>query len=195
MNWTSNVAAEVDLEAPPSAAKHPLDVPANLLASVGTVWIFLIMCLVVADVIGRDFLDAPITGVAEFSARSVASIVFLQLAAAICSGRMTRSDFLLNLIGKRSPVAVTGLEILNALFGAALFAALAVIAWPELSSSWASNEFYGVQGVYSVPAWPFRSLIVLGSAAAAVCYLLTLPGILRRHGMVVAADDPLGGGA
>ena len=169
--------------------------PANLLASVGTLWIFLIMCLVVADVIGRDFLDAPITGVAEFSARSVASIVFLQLAAAICSRRMTRSDFLLNIIGRRWPAGVTALEILNAVVGAALFSALAAISWPELRNSLAAAEFYGVQGVYSVPAWPFRGLIVAGSAAAALCYLLTIPGILRRHGAVASADDPLGGGA
>lgn len=189
------MAADADLDAPASKTRHPLELPAQVLASLGTVWIFVIMCLVVADVIGRDFLDSPITGVAEFSARSVASIVFLQLAAAVCSGRMTRSDFLLNLIGKRSPSAVTVLDVLNALVGAALFAALAVIAWPEFSNSWTNNEFYGVQGVYSVPAWPFRGLIIAGSVGAALCYLLTLPGILRQHGRTAPVDDPLGGGA
>ncbi len=188
------MATDTDLDAPLPAQRHPLDFPANLMASVGTAWIFVIMCLVVADVIGRDFLDRPITGVSEFSARSVASIVFLQLAAAVCSGRMTRSDFLLNLIGKRSPAAVTALDLLNALLGAALFAALAVIAWPELRQSLASNEFYGVQGVYSVPAWPFRGLIVAGSFAAAICYLLAVPGILRRHGQQTVAEDPLAAG-
>jgi TRAP-type mannitol/chloroaromatic compound transport system permease small subunit len=186
------VQAEPDPDLPPAASRHPLDLPANLLASVGTVWIFLIMCLVVADVVGRDFLNAPITGVAEFSARSVASIVFLQLAAAICSGRMTRSDFLLNLIGRRSPAAVTVLDALNALVGAILFAALAVIAWPEFRNSLSAGEFYGVQGVYSVPAWPFRALIVAGSVAAGLCYLLTIPGIVRRRGRAISADDPLG---
>ncbi len=188
------MATDTDLDAPLPAQRHPLDFPANLMASVGTAWIFVIMCLVVADVIGRDFLDRPITGVSEFSARSVASIVFLQLAAAVCSGRTTRSDFLLNLIGKRSPAAVTALDLLNALLGAALFAALAVIAWPELRQSLASNEFYGVQGVYSVPAWPFRGLIVAGSFAAAICYLLAVPGILRRHGQQTVAEDPLAAG-
>ncbi|MFZ9433937.1 MAG: TRAP transporter small permease subunit [Burkholderiaceae bacterium] len=189
------MAADTDLEAPQSAATHPLNIPASLLASMGTIWIFLIMCLVVADVIGRDFLNAPITGVAEFSARSVASIVFLQLAAAICSGRMTRSDFLLNLIGKRSPKAVVALDVVNALVGAALFTALALIALPEFQTSWGNNEFYGVQGVYSVPAWPFRGLVVAGSVAAALCYLLSLPGIIRRASGQASAADPLGGGA
>ena len=124
----------------------------------------------------------------------MASIVFLQLAAAVCSGRKTRSDFLLNLIGKRSAGAVTALNILNALVGAALLAALAVIAWPELRQSWANNEINGVQGVYSVPAWPFRGLIVAGSFAAALCYLLSIPGILRQHGQQTVAEDPLAAG-
>jgi hypothetical protein len=107
---------------------------------------------------------------------------------------MTRSDFLLNLIGKRSPSAVTALNLLNALVGAALFAALTVISWPELRQSWGNNEFYGVQGVYSVPAWPFRGLIVAGSFAAAICYLLSVPGILRQTGQQTAAEDPLAAG-
>lgn len=185
--------------APPTDAtakqRHPLDFPANLLASLGTVWIFLIMALVVADVVGRDFLDRPITGVAEFSSRSVASIVFLQLAAAVCSKRMTRSDFLLNLIGKKSATAVKGLDVLNAVVGAGLFAALAWIGWSEFSASWTSNEFYGVQGVYSVPAWPFRALLVCGSAAGALCYILSIPGILKRHLGIASNNDSTGGGA
>ena len=189
------MAVDTDLDAPPPTATHPLDIPANLLASLGTIWIFAIMCLVLADVIGRDFVNAPITGVAEFSARSVASIVFLQLAAAVCSGRMTRSDFLLNLIGKRSPRAVVALDVINALVGAALFTALAMIALPEFHTSWGNNEFYGVQGVYSVPAWPFRGLIVAGSVAAALCYLLSVPGIIRRASGQSTGADPLGGAA
>lgn len=178
-----------------ASPRHPLEFPANVLASVGTVWIFLIMALVVADVIGRDFLDSPITGVAEFSSRSVSAIVFLQLAAAVCSNRMTRSDFLLNLIGKRSAKGVVALNVFNALVGAGLFAALAWIGWSEFSNSWTSNEFYGVQGVYSVPAWPFRGLLVAGSGVGALCYLMSIPAILKQQGSTGSADDPLGGGA
>mgnify|MGYP006902221328 CR=1 FL=1 len=63
----------------PASQRHPLEFPANLLASVGTVWIFLIMALVVADVIGRDFLDSPITGVAEFSSRSVSALSLIHI--------------------------------------------------------------------------------------------------------------------
>ena len=165
-----------------NAPAHPLQGIARALAAVGTVWIFLMMMLVVADVVGRNFLDRPITGVAEFAARSVASIVFLQLAAAICAGKMTRSDFLLRLIGARSLTALRVLEVGNALLGTVLFVALAFIAWPELTQAWQANEFFGVQGVYTVPTWPFRALIVGGSLVAAAAYLLQIPTLWRHAG-------------
>lgn len=166
----------------PAAAglSNPLQGMANVMAAIGTVWIFMLMMLIVADVVGRNFLDMPITGVAEFAARSVASIVFLQLAAAVCSGRMTRSDFLMRIIGKRSPAAYKALEVLNVVAGAFLFLALAVIAWPALTESVASREYFGVQGVFTVPEWPFRGLIVVGSAVAAVAYLLCIPSLMRQ---------------
>lgn len=153
----------------------------NLFAAIGTLWIFALMLLIVADVIGRNFLNKPITGVAEFAARSVAAIVFLQLAAAIMSGKMTRSDFLLRLLSRRYPQAVTMLEIAFAFVGAFLFAALAYISWPEWMQAWSSNEFFGVQGVYTLPTWPFRALMVVGSAMASVAYLMTVPDLLQRH--------------
>lgn len=166
----------------PAAAglNHPLQGMANVLAAIGTVWIFLMMLLVVADVLGRNFFDAPITGVAEFAARSVASIVFLQLAAAVCSGRMTRSDFLLRLIGHRSAAALKALEVFNVVVGALLFLLLAWIAWPELQEALQSSEYFGVQGVYTVPTWPFRALIVAGSVAAALAYLVCIPLLLKQ---------------
>lgn len=160
---------------------NPLQGVANVLAAVGTVWIFLMMMLIVADVLGRNFFDAPITGVAEFAARSVASIVFLQLAAAVCSGRMTRSDFLLRIIGKRSPGAVKVLEVFNVVVGALLFFALAFISWPEFTEAMKIHEYFGVQGVFTVVTWPFRALIVLGSVAAAVSYLACIPSLLRQQ--------------
>ena len=164
---------------PAAAVKNPLQGPAHVLAAVGTVWIFVLMLLVVADVAGRNFLDAPITGVAEFAARSVASIVFLQLAAAICTGRMTRSDFLLRMIGRRSPGALKAIEVLNVAVGALLFVALAAIAWPEFTAALRAGEYFGVQGVFTVPTWPFRLLIVVGSVFAALAYLACIPALLR----------------
>ena len=176
------MSVDVDLlqeGGPVTALRHPMARVAEVLAAIGTLWIFAMMLLVVADVVGRNFLDAPITGVAEFASRSVASIVFLTLASAICSGRMTRSDFVPRLLGSRAPGLVRTLEIGNALLGILLFSALAVIGWPELVSSWRGNEYFGVQGVATMAAWPFRGLLVGGAGVAALAYLLAIPPLWR----------------
>lgn len=175
------MAADVDPDAEGGAAApaHPLGRVAEVLAAIGTLWILALMLLVVADVLGRNFLDAPITGVAEFASRSVASIVFLTLAAAICGGRMTRSDFVPRLLGARAPGLVKALDLANALLGVLLFAALAVIGWPELAQSWQGDEYFGVQGVATMAAWPFRALLVGGAVMAALAYLLSVPALLR----------------
>jgi TRAP-type C4-dicarboxylate transport system permease small subunit len=164
----------------PSGSPNLLQMPANFLAAIGTIWIFGMMFLVVADVVGRNFLNLPITGVSEFAARSVASIVFLQIAAAVCAGRMTRSDFLLRILKNRLPRMAQCLEILNVIVGSFLFIALAVIAWPELSESISSMEYFGVQGVYTISTWPFRAIIVIGSIFAAAAYLLCLPNLIKQ---------------
>ena len=180
------MSADIDLDqegAPAVVSPHPLRRVAEVLAAIGTLWIFVLMMLVVADVVGRNFLDAPITGVAEFASRSVASIVFLTLAAAICGGRMTRSDFVSRLLGARAPRLVQVLDVANALLGVLLFAALAVIGWPELTRSFQGNEYYGVPGVATMVAWPFRALLVGGAAVASLAYLLSIPALLRSPAM------------
>lgn len=174
-----------DLNTEPVARKHVnrLLFLSNVLAAVGTIWIFCMMLLIVADVLGRNFFDSPITGVAEFAARSVASIVFLQLASAIASGRMTRSDFLLKFIGRFSPGMVKFLEVFNVCMGAFLFLALAFISWPHLIEAIEIKEFFGVQGVFTVVTWPFRALIVLGSVMAAASYLACISSLLNGQTM------------
>jgi hypothetical protein len=43
----------------------------------------------------------------------------------------------------------------------------------------ALREFFGVQGLFTVPTWPFRALIVLGGGAGALAYLALLVPTLR----------------
>lgn len=147
-------------------------IAANALAAIGTIGIFLLMFLIVADVIGRNFLDSPITGVAEMAARSVVAIVFLQISAAVLAGRMTRADFLVNYIRKVSPGLMRAIDVLFALVGAAVFAAITYASWPELADAWRTGEYFGVQGIFTIPTLPFRAIMVVGSVAAIISYLI-----------------------
>ncbi len=158
-----------------AAAPKPFD-PVRLgldaLAAIGTIWTFGLMLLICADVIGRSFLNAPITGVAEIAAHSVVGIVFLQLGATIYNGRMTRADFLIERIRRAAPRLGQGIELLFLLVGAAVMVFIAQAAWPGMWNSLALREFFGVQGLFTVPTWPFRGLIVLGGAAGALAYVV-----------------------
>lgn len=145
-----------------------------LMSSLGTLWILGLMFLIVADVLGRNFLDQPITGVAEIAGRSIVAIVFLQLPAAIANRHLTRSDFLILRIGRRFPWARWCLELAFTLISLAIFTVLTWAAWPEFKDAWAFGEFFGVQGIFTIPTWPFRGLLILGSFMAAVASVLLL---------------------
>lgn len=144
---------------------------AAVLSSVGTIWIGALMLLIVADVAGRNFLDAPITGVSEIAGHSVVAIVFLQTAAAIMQGRLTRADFLFRRIAGASPTVAGLIESLFCLTGAVVFALIVWASWDKALNAWTVGEFFGVQGVFTIPTWPFRGIIVLGSALASLAAL------------------------
>jgi TRAP-type C4-dicarboxylate transport system permease small subunit len=144
---------------------------AAAMSAIGTAAIGALMLLIVADVIGRNFLDAPITGVSEIAARTVVAIVFLQVPAAILQRRLTRADFLVRRLEGASPAAVSALEAAFCIAGAAVFALILWASWPKLPESWASAEYFGVQGVWTIPTWPFRGITVLGAALAVLAAL------------------------
>lgn len=152
---------------------------AAVMSSFGTACIGGLMALVVADVLGRNFFDAPITGVSEIAGRTVVAIVFLQVAAAIQQKRLTRADFLVRRLERASPRSVALLEAFFALTGAVVFALIFWASWHKMMDAWQGSEFFGVQGVFTIPTAPFRFITVLGSAVAALSALYRLAAELR----------------
>lgn len=156
---------------------------AAIMSSIGTLCIGGLMVLVVVDVLGRNFFNAPITGVSEIAARTVVAIVFLQVAAAIQQKRLTRADFLVRRLESNSPRVVFMLEAVFALVGALVFALIFWASWPKLLSAWQSAEFFGVQGVFTIPTAPFRAITVLGSAVACLSALYRVSEEMRSFRM------------
>ncbi|WP_198371265.1 TRAP transporter small permease subunit [Roseomonas rosulenta] len=166
----------------PPQSFDPVRMLLDALAAIGTIWTFGLMVLICADVVGRSFLNAPITGVAEIAAHSVVGIVFLQIGATIYHRRMTRADFLIDRLVARLPTLGRTIECLFFVAGAAVMVLVALAAWPGVQDALARGEFFGVQGLFTVPTWPFRALIVLGGAAGALAYLALLLVEIRRFG-------------
>lgn len=150
-----------------------------VLNSIGTIWIFVLMFLICADVVARSGFNHPIDGVTDIAAFSIIGIVFLQLAATVHVNRMTKGDVLLELINRRSKVAGAWVESLFLLVGVIMFALIVRASWPLLMQSITRNQFFGVEGVFTFPTWPIRGIIVVGAASVAIAYLMQIANTLR----------------
>lgn len=138
-----------------------------VLSAVGTIWIFLLMLIICADVIGLKIFAQPLYGVIEFTEHSIVPIVFLQLAAAVSGGRITRADFLFDPFRTRHPRAAAILDGAFMLAGAGLFGALTLQLWQEASNAYQSSDYIGTRGVFTLPSWPFHVLTFVGAVAVA----------------------------
>ena len=172
-------AAEVQQDSGPPGAPPDGRTPDSafgrlvaLFSALGTAWIFFLMVLICADVIGRDLFLKPILGVAEMVQFSIVGIVFLQLPQTLRSAGLTRSDVLLAGIMRRWPSGGRWMTALFDLIGALLFAIVFATTTPLARAAWENNEFYGSTGVVQIPTWPLKVLILVGSATMALQFLL-----------------------
>ncbi|WMS44578.1 TRAP transporter small permease [Acuticoccus sp. MNP-M23] len=150
------------------------------LAALGTVMIVGLMLVVVADVLTRNILGGSLPLVSELGALMVVMIVFLQLATTVRLNRLARTDVLLAVIGQSAPRVGNVLEALFCLAGAAVSALIAWQTFNILSRDLSIGEYIGVTGVMTVPTWPFRVLILVGISVAALQFLFSAVGQLRR---------------
>lgn len=139
--------------------------------SLGALWVLALMIIINADILARWLLNAPIPGVAEFVGMSITGIVFMQLAHALRAGRFIRSDASTVLYARYPSVGRVLSVAFNAL-GAGLFAIIAVVSWPSFRAAWYDGLFVGAIGSVTIPTWPILLIIVVGSAAVMIQYLL-----------------------
>lgn len=143
-----------------------------VLSAIGTGWILVLMLLICADVLGRDLFTKPIPGVPEMVAFSIVGIVFLQLAQTLRSGGLTRSDVLLGGILARHPRVGHALEVFFSLVGCALFLLITRTTWPLMIQTYNDDEYYGNIGVIQLPVWALKLIIIVGSVAMAIQFLI-----------------------
>ena len=154
----------------------------------GVVWIFALMFLICADITGRTVFDSPIRGVTEMVSLSLVACVFLQIAYAIHRARLTRAEVVVGKVEARQPVLASDWSAVLFGVGCLMFALLAVGAWPDFTRAVRTAEFAGVEGIFTIPVWPIKMLLVVGAAVAALECLRQLAGRL-------AESARLGGGA
>ena len=167
-----------------------------VLNSVGTIWIFVLMLVIIVDVIGRTALSKPLPGVPELVSLSIVGIVFLQIAHSLRSGRITRVESLSNWLAQRMPRTALALQGIYSLCGAVLFTVLFFALRPIFLRSWASGDYAGVEGYVTYPFWPIHLILLAGCACSGVQYLLfawtQLRGALRAVSPEGATGDATG---
>jgi len=149
----------------------------SVLNSAGGALIFAMIIMINLDVFSRFLFNAPIAGVTELVELSIAAIVFLQLADAVRNGRLTRSEGLYQKICERSPRFGHLLGAFFDLAGAAFFLTIIAGSIPRFIEAWERGYYSGNQGIFVVPVWPVRLILVIGAATVVFVFL----GLVWRH--------------
>lgn len=131
-------------------------------------WAFILCFIILFDVIGRSFFNAPLQGTVEIVANSIVMIVFLQAGYAIRSYAMLRTEVLLDLMGPNTQRIALGFADL---LGVAFFLLIVLGGIDPAIRSFVNGEFEG-EGALRVPIWPTRFVIVIGSALSIINYLV-----------------------
>jgi TRAP-type mannitol/chloroaromatic compound transport system permease small subunit len=138
------------------------------LNGIGTIWIFLIMILINLDVFLRFLFNMPVRGVPLAVSMSIIAIVFLQMSDALRVGRFTRSDVLIGRLLQSRPIIGHWLQMHYNAFGVIL---MAIIFWytiPFLGKAWRSQSYAGNEGDFTVPEWPVKLVILIGSSCCCI---------------------------
>lgn len=138
----------------------------------GTIWIFGLLLLVDADIVGRELFGAPVRGAIEIIGLSIVGIVFLQLPNALWAGRFTRAELLIDALGLRRPRLAAAIQGILHLLGALTLGLVACAVWPEFLRAVEIGDYVGAIADFTAPTWPVRLVMVIGSALTAITFLL-----------------------
>ncbi len=136
-----------------------------MLNVIGTLLIVALMVLICVDVGGRSLFGLPVSGVPEMVSMSIVAIVFLQAAQAFRMGRFTRSEAILNFLGRKSLRLRALLELLFAATGIGVILVLIWASTPLFFKSWNRGTFVGTVGDFIAPVWPVKLILLIGCMA------------------------------
>ena len=142
------------------------------LNGIGTVWIFVMMVLINADVIGRALFNAPIRGVPLIISLSIIAIVFLQLPDALRNNKMTRNEVVLSRLQKRGSIWYCRFQAIFNLVGAGMMIIILVASYPLLEKAWESEAYFGNLGDFTFAEWPIKLIVMIGAAAVGAQFLV-----------------------
>jgi tripartite ATP-independent transporter DctM subunit len=139
--------------------------------NIGVMWVFILMFFICSDIIGRTFFGSPVQAIPEIVSLSLVGCVFLQLASAIENSKLTKADVGINLIKKKNPDFANFLSLVSSFIGFLVLFFLSIGVYPDFIRSIQTLEFSGIEGIYTIPLWPIKFTVLLGSAVSAISFL------------------------
>lgn len=162
-------------------ANEKLEVLAEWMALIGGCVVFVLMVLVAADALGRKLWTA-VPGALEFSEAMMVPAVFLPLMFI----QMKREHVFVSAATTHLSIRKQALlDGIAALVGVAVFGLLTWLALEKAYLAWVVGEYR--VALISVPIWPFRWLIPLGTGLMVFQLLLTA---LEEFGRAFGSDEP-----
>lgn len=152
----------------------------GVMNGLGTFWIFALMLIINADIIGRAGFNQPLQGVSEIVAMSIVGIVMLQLAHTLRNGRFLRSSLLMDTLWGGWPRAATALEALYNLVGVTMMSIIFYYGLGHFREAWEIGLYTGTFGQFTFPLWPIRLIVLVGVGMTGIQFLLLMLANLRR---------------
>jgi len=141
------------------------------LNALGTMLIMAMMVLICSDVIGRNLFSKSLPGVIELVELSIVSIVFLQIADTLKSGKLMRSEAVINNVVRLYPRLGAAMNALFDATGAVLFFFLTRGAFGRFSEAWSGDFYLGNLGSFTAPTWPMELCVALGSGLMCILFI------------------------
>jgi TRAP-type mannitol/chloroaromatic compound transport system permease small subunit len=149
------------------------------LAALGTALIIVLMVIISSDVVARNVVGGSLPLVSELGALTLVMIVYLQLGTTVRHDRLARTDFFLGSFRRRRPRAGAVVVFVFDLIGGAAVGTMAVATLRIVGKDLSSGEYIGVTGLFTLPVWPFRVVILVGLAVATVQFFVQSAIALR----------------
>ena len=172
-----------------TAVATTLERVAQIANAVGTLVVLGLVCVVNFDVVARGAFNAPFLGAVEVVQFSMVLIVFLQLPDVVRTGRLTRSDGFLMVMGNRYPAIAGTLQRMICVTSAIMMGLISIAIWPEFLEMWETQDYFGVPGVFTAPWWPIKLVITISAGLCAMLFILKA----IAPGNALATGQPGGG--
>lgn len=153
----------------------------NLFNDIGGVFIFALMWLTMAEVLGRRLLNSPVPGAIDYIEVGMAAFAFMGAAYCQRLGGHVRMDLLVANLRAR---LLWGVEALAILVGVIY---IGIIVWASAQDAWRSYDLGDETLDAHVAIWPSKVIVPVAMALLELRLLVNLWGYLR---LLVVPDAP-----